>query len=54
MGWHICDATDIMNNAVEELKRLAQNYYQECFQHLYSYRQKCVVAQGGCFEGNVA
>jgi len=35
-GWHVCDATDIMKNAVEELKRLAQNWFQECFQHLYS------------------
>ena len=43
MGWHICGATDIMKNAAEELKRLAQNWFQECFQHLYSSWQKFVV-----------
>jgi len=29
------DATDIINTAMEELKRLTQNGFQECFQHLY-------------------
>jgi len=54
MGWHVCDTTDIMKNAVEELKRLAQNWFQECFQQLYGCWQKRIVAQGDCFEGNVA
>jgi len=53
MGWHLCDATDIIKNAAEELQRLAQNWFQECSQHLYSSWQKCIVAQGYCFEGNV-
>jgi len=35
-GRHICDATDNIKNATEELKRLSQNGFQECFQHLYS------------------
>jgi len=31
-----CDATDITKNATVQLKRLSQNGFQECFQHLYS------------------
>jgi len=41
-------------NATEELKRLSHNEFQECFQRLYSCWQKCKVAQGGRFEGNIA
>ena len=43
-GWRLCDATDIIENATEELKRL-QNVFQECFQHVYSYWLKFTVAQ---------
>jgi hypothetical protein len=28
---HFCDATDIIKNVMKELKRLAQNDFQECF-----------------------
>jgi len=35
-GRRFCYATDIINNATEELKRLSQNSFQECFQHPYS------------------
>jgi hypothetical protein len=35
-GRSFCDATDIMKNATEELKRISQNGFRECFQHLYS------------------
>ena len=35
-GRRFCDATDIIKNATEELKRLSQNDFQEYFQHLYS------------------
>jgi len=52
-GQRLCDATDIIKNATEELKRLSQNGFQEYFQHFYSRWQKCVVAQGDYFEGNV-
>jgi hypothetical protein len=45
---------DITKNAMEELKRLSQNGFQECFQQVYRHWQKCVVAQGDYFEGNVA
>ena len=38
----------------EELERLSQDGFQEDFQNLYSQWQECVVAQGECFEGNVA
>jgi hypothetical protein len=36
--------TDIIKNATEELKRLSQDVFQEYLQHLYSRRQKCIVA----------
>jgi len=29
-----CDATDVIKNATVELKRISQNGFQECFQHL--------------------
>jgi len=51
---HFYDATDIIKNVMEELKRLSQNGFQECFQHICSRWQKCIVAQGDYFEGNVA
>ena len=51
-GRRFCDATDILMNTTEELKRLLQNGLQECFQHIYSRWQKCTVAQGEYFEGN--
>ena len=44
-GWRVCCSTDI-KNATEELKRLSQNGFQECFQDLYSSWQKCTDAQG--------
>jgi hypothetical protein len=53
-GRRSCDATDVIKNATGELKRLLQNDFQQCFQHLYSRWQKCIVAQGDYFEGNVA
>jgi hypothetical protein len=43
------DPTGITKNATEELKRLSQNGFQECFQCLYSRWQKCVFAQGHFF-----
>jgi len=52
-GQRLCDTTDIIKNATEELKRLSQNNFQEYFQHRYSRWQKCVVAQGDYFEGNI-
>jgi hypothetical protein len=45
-----CDATDIIKNATDELKRLSPNCFQEYFQHLYSRLQKCIDEQSGCFE----
>jgi hypothetical protein len=35
-GRRFCDATDIIKNAMEELKRLPQNGFQKFFQHLNS------------------
>jgi hypothetical protein len=49
-----CEATDIIKNATEELKRLSLNSFEECFQHHYSRWQKCIVPQGNYFERNVA
>jgi len=48
-----CDTVDV-TNATEELKRVSQNGFQKCLQHLYSRWQKWIVAQGVCLEGNVA
>ena len=45
---------DTVKNATEELKRLLQNGFQKLFEHLYWSPQKCIVAQGDCFERNVA
>jgi hypothetical protein len=50
-GQRFCDVTEIIKNATEELKRLSQNGFQECFQHLYCCWQKFVAAQVDCFEG---
>jgi len=36
-GWHFGDATDIIENAMEQVTRLPQNGFQECFQYLYSH-----------------
>jgi hypothetical protein len=52
-GRRFCDATDIIQNATEELKKLSQNGFQERYQHMYSHWQKCVFAQLDYFEGNV-
>jgi hypothetical protein len=52
-GKGFCDATDIIKNAKEQLKRLSQNAFQERFQHNSLWRM-CRVAQWDCFEGNVA
>jgi hypothetical protein len=52
-GQRLCEATGIIRNATEELKRLPQNGFQECYRRLYSRSQKCAAAQGDYFEGNV-
>jgi len=52
-GRRFSGATEIVENAAVELKRLPYNGFQECLQHLYSRWQKCIVAQGAYFEGNV-
>ena len=53
MRRRFCDSTDIIKNATEELKRLSQNCFQECFQHLYSGWPNCIFAQGYYLEGNL-
>jgi hypothetical protein len=53
-GQCFCDATDIIKNVMEELKRLPQNCFQERFQHIYGRWQKFVVAREDYFEGTVA
>jgi len=52
-GRGFCNVNEI-KNAAEELKRLSQNDFQECFQHLYCCWQKCNVAKRDRFEGNIA
>jgi hypothetical protein len=51
--WRFCDITDIIKNAIEDLERISQYGFQECFQQLYSRWQNCIVIQGDHFEGNV-
>jgi hypothetical protein len=48
-----CDATDTIQNANEDLKRLPYIGFQECFQHVYSHWQKWLITQGDYFNGNV-
>ena len=48
-GRRFCDVTDIITNATEELKRISQNVFQECFRHLYSPWKKCILATGENF-----
>jgi hypothetical protein len=43
------NATDMIRNATEELKRLSQNGFQECFQDVRSRWLKCIVEKGGMF-----
>jgi len=52
--WCCCDTTHIIKNAMEELKRLSQNGFQECFQHLYSCSQKYILALGDYLKGHAA
>jgi len=52
--WGFCDTTDIIKRAMEELKRLSQNVFQECFYYLYSCWQNCIVAQWDYIERNIA
>ena len=48
-GKRFCDDTDIIRNATEELKRLSQNGFQECFQYVYCRRQKVLICTRGVF-----
>jgi hypothetical protein len=41
-------------NALEELKKLSHNGFQECFQHFYSRWQTCIAEQVEYYEANVA
>jgi hypothetical protein len=53
-GWRFCNAIGIIKNATKVLKRLSQNGFQGCFQHLYSHWPKRIVAQGDYSEVNAA
>jgi len=54
-GRRFCDATDIIKNATDELKRLSQNDLQECFRvPLLWLAEMCIFAQEDCFEEIVA
>ena len=52
-GRHFCVPTDTIKNATKELKRLSQNDFHGCFQHLYIRWQKYLVALGDYFERDV-
>jgi len=51
-GVALCDATSIIRNATEELKRLSQNGRN--IPNTFLFAGSSVVAQNDCFEGNVA
>ena len=51
-GRSFYDVTDIIKNAMEELKRPSQNGLEKCFQHIYIRCKKCILAH--YFEGNVS
>ena len=53
-GQRLCDTTDIIKNAKEELKRLSKNGFRECYQRHYSRWQKCLFTQGDYCEENFA
>jgi hypothetical protein len=53
-GRRFCDATDVITQMTEELKRLSLNGFQESFQRLYGHWQKCIVSQWEYVEANVA
>jgi hypothetical protein len=46
-GQNSYDATDMTRNATEELKRLSQNGFQECFQDVRSRWLKCIFEKWG-------
>jgi hypothetical protein len=49
-GRRFCDATDIVKNATEDLKRLSLKGCQECFHLLHRHWLKCIFALGDYFE----
>jgi hypothetical protein len=55
-GRGFCYATVIIKNAMEEIKILSQNSFQECFYLLYSRWQMCrpIVEEGDYFVRIVA
>jgi hypothetical protein len=53
-GTALCDANVVIKNAKKELKRLSQNVFGECFQHICSRWQKCIVLQSDYFGANLA
>jgi hypothetical protein len=46
----LCDATDIINNATKELKRLSQEGFQKCIQHFYSAGRSAQLHKGAIFK----
>jgi len=42
-GWLFRDATDIIENVTEKLKRISQNGLQECIPRLLIHCKKCIV-----------
>jgi hypothetical protein len=42
-----CDATDIVKNAVRELRKLSQNCFQECYRHFFTVAGRSVELHKG-------
>jgi [histone H3]-lysine36 N-dimethyltransferase SETMAR len=52
-GRRFSSANDVKAAATEALKDVSRNGFLETFQKLYERWQKCIIAQGEYFEGNV-
>ena len=48
-GRRVCNNTDIIKNALEELKRFSKIVFPKFFQHFYSRWQNSIVVPGGLF-----
>lgn len=52
-GRRFTSTDEVKTAATEALKRVSKNGFQETFEKLYKRWQKCIVARGEYFEGNV-
>jgi hypothetical protein len=53
-GQGFASAEEVTAEATTALRDVSKDGFQERFQKFYERWQKCVTAQGNCFDGNVA